>query len=191
MYCSSCSYKNNNQARFCANCGTLLQSMIENPAIYKDLTPINTVQYAGFWRRAGAAVVDIATVIAGSFILWIFYWLIVAILTDINPFSSSGPKWLEYLGLTVIFISNLVYFSAMERSSQQATLGKIAVGIIVTDCEGNRLSFWRAALRFIVKVISAASFGILIIVSCFTIVFTQKKQALHDITARCHVIMKA
>ena len=56
------------------------------------------------------------------------------------------------------FLINLVigwlYFSLMESSTTQGTLGKMALGLKVTDLTGHRLSFGRATGRYFGKFIS-------------------------------------
>ena len=61
-------------------------------------------------------------------------------------------------GLTVMVLSWL-YFALMESSKFQGTIGKLALGIIVTDM------------------------GIIILIGYIMAGFTEKKQALHDILA--------
>ena len=77
-----------------------------------------------------------------------------------------------------------LYFALMESSSKQATLGKMALGIIVTDLNGNRLSFGRATGRYFGKIIS----GAILMIGYIMAGFTEKKQALHDIIAGCLVV---
>ena len=79
-----------------------------------------------------------------------------------------------------------LYYTLMESSRYQATLGKIVVGAIVTDLNGSRISFARANGRFFGKWISGAIFDIGFLIAAFT----DKKQALHDILAGCLVIQK-
>jgi uncharacterized RDD family membrane protein YckC len=43
--------------------------------------------------------------------------------------------------MCLLFVGNWLYHTAMESSHHQATLGKKALGIIVTDMNGNRISF--------------------------------------------------
>ena len=74
----------------------------------------------------------------------------------------------------------------MESSQKQATLGKIIVGIKVTDLEGNRISFAKASGRHFGKYISA----FILCIGYIMAGFTEKKQALHDILASCLVINK-
>ena len=95
-------------------------------------------------------------------------------------------------GLTMIAMMSLLaaghwlYCTLMESSRYQATLGKIVVGAIVTDLNGNRISFARANGRFFGKWISGAIFDIGFLMAAFT----EKQQALHDIIAGTLVIQK-
>ncbi|MER3416968.1 MAG: hypothetical protein C4297_12250 [Gemmataceae bacterium] len=74
----------------------------------------------------------------------------------------------------------------MESSRTQATLGKMALGITVTDLEGNRIGFGKATGRFFGKIISALIFYIGFVMAAFT----EKKQGLHDMMAGCLVVNK-
>ncbi len=83
-------------------------------------------------------------------------------------------------------ILNWLYYSLLESSAWQATLGKKALGLEVTDLDGNRISFGRATGRFFAKIISSIILGIGYLMAGFT----EKKQALHDILAGTLVIRK-
>lgn len=188
MYCNNCGYNNDDQASFCGSCGAKLQSMTEETAIQPSLTTTN-LNYAGLLRRFGAAVIDCILLYSAVMLL---YLLLVIIAGTINADLSLSIQWtIVVYGLMLIFILALAYFAIMESSSKQATLGKMALGITVTDHTGNRVSFLRAALRVIIKVISGAPYGILLLVSCFTIVFTRENKALHDMIAGTRVVMKS
>ena len=50
--------------------------------------------------------------------------------------------------------SRSLYFAIMESSSRQATLGKMVLGIVVTDMDGKRISFGRALGRNLGKIVS-------------------------------------
>jgi len=79
-----------------------------------------------------------------------------------------------------------LYFALMESSSKQATLGKMMIGVIVTDTDGNRISFGRASGRYFAKIPSA----IILMIGYIMAAFTKRKQALHDMMAGCLVIRK-
>ena len=62
-----------------------------------------------------------------------------------------NPPWIPAaaLGIFLILIPLTIavtwlYFALMESSIRQATLGKMALGLFVTDLEGRRVSFGRA-----------------------------------------------
>jgi len=79
-----------------------------------------------------------------------------------------------------------MYFSLMESSAKKATLGKMALGLVVVDHKGKRLTIDRAATRWIGKFISALPLGIGFLMA----IWTKKKQCLHDIIASTFVIHK-
>jgi len=83
-------------------------------------------------------------------------------------------------------VLNWLYYALLESSAWQATLGKKALGLEVTDLEGRRISFGRATGRFFAKMISALILWIGFIMAGFT----EKKQALHDMIAGTLVIRK-
>ena len=100
----------------------------------------------------------------------------------------------------------------MESSKHQATLGKRIVKLYVTDTQGNRLSFYRAAIRcwhsyitnltlglgyvgeiaFQIKIIeSLIGFAVAFpIISCLYIFLSPKNQGLHDFVADALVLKK-
>ena len=77
-----------------------------------------------------------------------------------------------------------LYYSLMESSKTQATLGKMALSLKVTDLEGNKISFGRATGRYFGKIIS----GMIMMIGYILAGITEKKQALHDMMAGCLVI---
>jgi uncharacterized RDD family membrane protein YckC len=79
-----------------------------------------------------------------------------------------------------------LYYTLLESSVWQGTLGKKALGLEVTDLGGRRVSFGRATGRFFARIISGLTLGIGFIMAGFT----ERKQALHDIIAGCLVIRK-
>ncbi|MCI0556277.1 MAG: RDD family protein, partial [Anaerolineae bacterium] len=63
---------------------------------------------------------------------------------------------------------------------------KMALGIVVTDMNGNRISFGRATGRYFGKILS----GLIIYIGYIMVAFTEKKQGLHDMMASCLVLNK-
>jgi len=77
-----------------------------------------------------------------------------------------------------------LYFAFMHSSARQATLGKMAFGIKVTDIEGGRISFLRATGRYFATWVSS----ILLAIGFLMAGFTARKQGLHDLMAGTLVV---
>jgi uncharacterized RDD family membrane protein YckC len=141
------------------------------------------IQYADFSERLLAAIIDGLLVIIVPF-------PVVIVSSWIGQSLAGGEDWGLITGFCVgwIFVLALawVYYAIMESSSQQATLGKIVMGIIVTNREQQRISFGRASKRYIGKIISLVILGIGFIM----IARTEKKQGLHDMIAGSFVLEK-
>ena len=71
-----------------------------------------------------------------------------------------------------------------QRSPWQATLGKKAIGIQVTDLDGERISLARALGRYFAKILS----GLILYVGFFMAGWTRRKQGLHDMVAGTLVV---
>jgi len=190
MYCQKCGAQNDDQAAFCDKCGTTLQKASPTPTAGAAVSP-GVVQYAGFWRRLGASVIDGLIIGAAQTVIQII--LMVAGVIDLDALEA-GPDSAEYARLMavsyvlsgVMFVIQMIYFALMESSSKQATLGKMVLGIVVTDVDGKRISLGRAIGRNLGKIVSS----IILLIGYFMIAFTQKKQGLHDIMAGCLVVVK-
>ena len=189
MYCHTCGAPNDDPAVFCKKCGTALQSdgLAENGVAPARST---AVQYAGFWRRFAAALIDGLINAPVSFVIQMLF--------GVSPFSGGLVKTLDtpdelfrYLvryivAHSLVMVLAWLYSALMESSRYQATLGKMALGIVVTDMNRQRISFGRATGRYFGKIISS----IILLIGYFMIAFTQKKQGLHDIMANCLVVVK-
>ena len=94
-----------------------------------------------------------------------------------------------FVGVWVGLLKTVIrwlYYSLFESSQLQATPGKMALGVVVTDMDGARISFARATGRHFGKIISAMILGIGYMMAGWT----EKKQALHDMMANCLVVKK-
>ena len=80
----------------------------------------------------------------------------------------------------------ILYWSLMEGSKYRASVGKMAMGIQVTDRDGNPLTFLRAFARNISKFLSLFT----LLIGFMMAGWTSKKQGLHDMIARCYVVLK-
>jgi len=156
--------------------------------VLDNLNEESNPKYAGFWIRFVAYLLDglILGVIIGP-IFFIFF----APVAGFESFADNPEAIAVFAaGLSgFVFIEIVVYvlyFAGMESSKYQATLGKMVVGVIVIDEDGNRISFGRAAGRFFSKILSA----LILYIGFIMAGFDSRKQALHDKIASTLVIYK-
>ena len=157
--------------------------------------------YSGFWRRLFAYFVDglLVTFISAAIIV---VPLMMLIAFDESVVVSSIASLAEIVLIVLLFFLYEAYFLS---SSRMATPGKRLLGIQVTDMKGNQISFSRALLRSVIKLglilvgSVTTAFGLPQVISFiswinvlnpFLIVFTEKKQAIHDHVAGTVVIRK-
>jgi len=130
--------------------------------------------YAGFWKRVAAWLIDSIIV---SVIMYLFTLIFFT-----NETDSAAVLKGKYLfwGIVITWL----YHAVMESSPTQGTLGKMALGIKVTDLKGSKIGFGKATGRYFGKFISSIILGI----GYIMVAFTQKKQGLHDMMAGCFVV---
>ncbi|MFN7115360.1 MAG: RDD family protein [Saprospiraceae bacterium] len=140
------------------------------------------VEYADFGHRFVAVLIDAViisvTVIAVGFIVFSF-------LTQIN--KTPGADAFATVGVTIYLalpILSWLYFAIFESSEKQATPGKKVFNIRVTDLNGNRISFGRATVRHLGKIISFLT----VYIGFLMALYTKRKQALHDMISNCLVM---
>lgn len=133
-------------------------------------------QYGGFWVRFVALVLDYAIV---------FLIMLAALFALLAVKATVGmDSTVELIASLVLSFAPYFYWPVMESSGWQATVGKRVMGLEVTDADGNRLSFPRALLRSLAKIISGIPIGIGFLIAAFT----ARKQALHDIIVKTLVV---
>ena len=138
-------------------------------------TPPELTRHPGFWRRAIAFLID-------GFVIGITSTIVCLIVSaaGINGiYASNGIS-------SVNFFFGILYFALLESSSLQATLGKLMLGMTVTDMNGDRISFLKAAGRYLGMIVSF----ITLYIGFLMCIWTKNKQCLHDKMAGCLVYTK-
>ena len=122
------------------------------------------VTYAGFWKRFVAYIIDDLVLSAAGFLVVLIFGGIfgLSLLSGLGEGDSEAGVALIAAAASAIFVVILavmvagwLYFALMESSANQGTLGKMALGIKVTDLNGNRISFGKATGRYFGKIVSA------------------------------------
>jgi uncharacterized RDD family membrane protein YckC len=141
-----------------------------------DADPRKPVVYAGFWLRVCAVIIDTIIVNVAVFI--------VAFAIGLGLGAAFSSDALGHIGQVIGLIGQWCYFAWFESSPSQATLGKKALGMKVTDEQGARISFARATGRYFGKFVSA----MILCIGFIMVAFTDKKQGLHDKMASTLVV---
>jgi uncharacterized RDD family membrane protein YckC len=216
MFCSSCGATVKEGAPFCSSCGrpivgysvgqTSAESVASGPPAALGtlisrpgaLGGRDTGVYAGFWLRLVADIIDnILLGIPYGLLAVMIFASAIPMLRDLAATRNPNPLLIAsvlgsrvFLFMLLNLLGTWLYWSLLESSSWQATLGKKALGLYVTDLQGNRVSFGKASGRFFAG--RGISFvpslgGLYYLIDCIMAGFTEKKQALHDMIASCLV----
>jgi len=158
---------------------------------FPQTTAASLEDYAGFWKRVAAYILDII-------VLWIPTMLIESVFgiraaketlkqASLNaagdPHAMLAAQVQFYTTMWPALLAGFVlawwYYALCESSPWQATVGKLALGIRVTDMQGRRLTLARALIRYPAMLLSQ----IILFIGYIMVAFTQRKQGLHDLIA--------
>lgn len=217
MFCSNCGRAVPESAGFCPQCGkptgagpaeaaprptaSAASPPFGAPPAYAvasaaPAVPAPRIFYAGFWLRFVAYLIDsvILSIACGILVvILIFATGLGAMLRNLpdNPspdeIFAGAVLFFIFLFIAGILAVFWIYYAWMESSSSQGTVGKMALGLIVTDMQCQPVSFARASGRFWAKLITGL---IPLAIGYIMAGFTAKKQALHDMIASCLVLRK-
>lgn len=185
-YCQHCGAEHSDDASFCPRCGSWVAAVGGLPGIAAP------TRYAGFWWRVGAYLIDALIVgipfsVANS--------LLVSPPANMNTTTDQAGNvntsftgnWTAFLIVLAAFmVCNWLYVALLLSSPRQGTVGKMALGLIVTDEHGERLSFGRASGRHFANLLNSLTLGI----GYLMVIWTSRKQALHDKVAGTLVVPK-
>ena len=209
MFCSKCGANVTDGATFCSACGQPTSAVaplgaaparpapgLPPPYAPPALAPLLPSPYAGFWLRVVAHLIDDLLLGIGFGILALIGVAIVGVgslRTMFEGMNGEDPQIPVALMSTFILLAIVsiafawIYNAGMESSRHQGTLGKMALGLIVTDLQGRPIGFGHASGRFFAKIIT----GLIPLGIGYAMAgFTEKKQALHDMIASCLVLRR-
>jgi len=142
--------------------------------------PVHGVaRYAGFWIRVGAIIID-------GIVLFIPLTILEKLLVGEKTGDPTTDLGANAAALALNLVVHWAYRSAFHSSEWQATIGKRAVGIQVTDLQGRRITFGHATGRYLAEFLSAITLGIGYVMAGIS----SRKQALHDKVAGTLVVYR-
>ena len=154
-------------------------------------------EYAGFWMRLVAVLIDWFVLLVPNCLLSAVVSRVIGVANGVPAmrwdFGANGPNLDFFAAMLPAWVANTLiqmaigwlYFGLMESGPWQATVGKRALGLVVTDTSGRRISFARATGRYFASFISTMICYIGYIMGAFT----ERKQTLHDMIAETVVIL--
>ena len=145
-----------------------MDAQYQNPSdIFPQAAP---AVYAGFWERFAASLID-------GLIVGVPMAILRFSMGDFEyPNNASVFAMYTSVGSVVNIVVGWLYSALQESSAAQATIGKRALGIKVTNTAGGRISFGQATGRHFGKIISS----IILLIGYLMMLWDDRKQTLHD-----------
>jgi uncharacterized RDD family membrane protein YckC len=119
--------------------------------------------------------------------MYLLFFFVFVVLWRVTV-GNGGALSVGILAALVLlmFAAPWLYFSILESSHWQATIGKSALRLYVTDIDGHRLSRGRSMGRNLAKCLSTLTLGVGYLMSGLT----ARRQTLHDLIAHCLVVRR-
>lgn len=182
---------------------------MENNILDQEQTSQPRMEFAGFWLRVGASIID---------------FLIMLPVIGLNFYNNMSIKSLV-LGLILSFV--YILYKLIMEGTKGATIGKRVLGITLVNENNEMINMNQAITRNIFYLINvligiasiviifntpgfedattfmeistfqqengpavASYFGIVILISCLWVAFDSKKQSLHDKIGKTYCVRK-
>jgi uncharacterized RDD family membrane protein YckC/Tfp pilus assembly major pilin PilA len=152
---------------------------------FRDKLPENVESvYGGFWMRLAAVLIDMV-------IIWVLTFAVLMAVVFVHPSGGAQAsrelaQRFSAIAVVLMLVLPWLYFSLFESSALQATPGKSALGLRVTDETGGRIGLLRALGRNLGRYLSS----MIMYVGYMLAGWTSRKQALHDLMASTFVVRK-
>ena len=184
MICVNCS-REFGGGFFCTWCGTAVRG-------HRAF-----LQFAPFWRRALAMLIDV--ILLAPVFLFLNIRFLPPSREDLGATQQLASDQLTYTErqvvqtklmnragqlIALVFFVSGIYYCLTEGSALQGTIGKRLLRLRVTDMEGKRIGPGRALARYLARILSL----MLWLVGFVMAAFTAKHQSLHDILTETLVL---
>ncbi len=138
-------------------------------------------QYAGFWWRVWASLIDGIIVTLFGFIIGFIIGFTGGVWAAMNGIPQNQTSSIT----TIIgFLIGSLYHPVFESSSMMGSPGKRLFSLRVVDDHGDPIGFGRSLGRNLGKFVSSLIIGVGFLMAGWT----RRKQALHDMMSGCLVV---
>lgn len=161
------------------------------PSALPSTTTAALEDYAGFWKRVAAYILDAIILYIPSLVIskMMGAEAAEAVMRQAQLSAPADPQVLMnslmqfyatmFPAMLLSFVLAWMYYAFCESSAWQATVGKLALGIRVTDLQGKRLTLARSLARYPSMILS----NLTLFIGYLMVAWTQRKQGLHDMIA--------
>jgi len=163
------------------------------PAPASAVAPGGRPVLAGWWRRAGAQIIDgVIISIGAAVVLAVFAALGATADTDGGVAAVVVAGLLAVLAFSIVA---LLYAPFLMARTNGQTLGRMATGIRVIRADGQRMSFGYAVLRevlvkaLLIGVVASATIGIAWLLDVLWPLWDEENRALHDFVVNTRTIV--
>ena len=149
------------------------------------MTSPESTEYAGFWRRVWAGLIDAGLEIVGALVLTgLVYLVLAAVGRSMGTAHESTAYISGLIFIPILAVGAWLYSAFSESSRHRATLGKRLLGLQVVNTSSGQLTFGQASVRHFMKFLSLFTAGVGFMMAGWT----KRRQALHDIPSDVLVI---
>jgi uncharacterized RDD family membrane protein YckC len=155
-----------NELRVCAACKpTFVQKIKEGVSV------AGALDYAGFWRRLGALMLD-------AFIMWTVNMILYVPMIFVAAGAGKDPTVAVTLQLVIMFLQIVLAaaYATWFVGKYGATPGKMAFKMKILSSDGEKISYGRALGRHFATMIS----GMTMMIGYLMAAFDDEKRTLHD-----------
>ncbi len=195
--CGSCGSEALPDGGFCLFCGDVLtesgrhlavrpQDILAARADSTTVVPITeSREYAGFWRRVWAGMIDVSLEILVALLLALLIDAIFKLVGRALGIEQESAAYVTgFTFIVLLAVGGWLYAALSESSRYRATLGKRVMHLQVVNANGGKLTFGQASARHVMKFLSLFSLGFGFMMAGWT----NRRQALHDMPNDCLVI---
>jgi len=187
--CRYCGAQLSDEIDYCLKCGKSKSGSNEIRAVSATKNvAVSSLNYAGFWRRAAAFMIDGFLYQVGCMLLATAITMLIAFMPEqlarpLQPNNAKVGSWIQWGWLTVV---PFLVFSLPLRVWGGQTVGKKILGIKVVDNLGNALSWGKCVGRPMLYLLSMMG-----LLGFLWSLWDREKRCWHDFIARTHVVRLA
>ena len=171
------------QFNVCGNCKNIFFQRIR-----EGMTLPGALQFAGFWIRVAAYLIDMVILMVANIIVQMpLQFMMIPSNMNMEPGEMPGAGfWMIWAVMMLLQIAVPMAYETWFVGKYMATPGKMALGLKVIRPDGSGLTYLRAFARYWAKVLS----GIILGIGYLMAAFDDEKKGLHDIICDTRVVRK-